>query len=404
MGGEVTVKIYRKTPNRYFKIFPSHVPGPPYRNCTNLQDEAKIFRYMTPTKAIMIKNVMALVFKTPQHQRRQFLSQLHGVVELSQVRGLGYKVSKRTWNNAMHHAKTKGVGAEVDPPKRPPSKSLAPETAKSIVDFVTKHSKHCPNRFVTVKKKQVAVMEMEGLSTPLLIDLESVRTLWRMFSQETNITVAESTFRNYIPKWFKKPKRKTDMCGICADLPMLERRLDHETDPDARRDLELDIQRSYHHRNKKDARREDFYNDKKKLKTGEAVIVMDFKENLRLNRAPEELGRDFYNAPQRGVFGIVVWFRRGEDLVKQELDIVSECLNKDSQFVRESLDILRNKMDFWQQLNIHSVNVWTDNCGSHFKTKEMMSYFAKWKNAGLRKVFCLFPILNSHSVVASQLF
>ena len=120
---------------------------------------------MTPTKAVMIKNVMALVFKTPQHQRRQFLSQLHGVVELSHVRGMGYKVSKRTWNNAMDHAKTKGVGAEVDPPKRPPSKSLAPETAKSIVDFVTKHSKHCPNRFVSVKKKQVAVMEMEGILT-----------------------------------------------------------------------------------------------------------------------------------------------------------------------------------------------------------------------------------------------
>lgn len=143
-------------------------------------------------------------------------------------------------------------------------------------------------------------------------------------------------------------------------------------------------------------------NDKKNLKTGEAVIVMDFKENLRLNRAPEELGRDFYNAPQRGVFGIVVWYREGEDLVKQEVDIVSECLNKDSQFVRESIDILRNKLDFWQQLSIHSVNIWTDNCGSHFKTKEMMAYFAKWKNT--EKVLYFFIFQLTRLIVTCQLF
>ena len=211
-----------------------------------------------------------------------------------------------------------------------------------------------------------------------------------MFTQESNIKVAESTFRNYIPKWFKKPKRKTDMCGICADLPMLERRLERETDPEARQEIELDIQRSRHHRDKKDARREDFINDKQALKSGEVIIVMDFKENLRLNRGPDELGRDFYNAPQRAVFGFVVWFRRGEDLVKQEVDIVSECLNKDSQFVREALDILRNDLQFWRQLNVNSVNIWTDNCGSHFKTKEMMAYFARWKKSGLQKVFSYF--------------
>jgi hypothetical protein len=173
---------------------------------------------------------------------------------------------------------------------------------------------------------------------------------------------------------------------------MLEKRLERETDENNRADLELEIQRSYHHRLKKDSRREDFNTDKKNLKIGEALIVMDFKENLRLNRAPQELGRDFYNAPQRAVFGLVVWFRRGEDLVKQEVDIVSECLNKDSQFVRESVDILRNDLEFWQQLNIKSVNVWTDNCGSHFKTKEMMAYFARWKNNGLEKVFELYLV------------
>ena len=110
---------------------------------------------------------MSLYEHTPNQHKRQTLSMLFGLVDFEHLRREGYNVSQRTWNKSMDHAKNKGVGAPVDPPKRPPSKSLAPETAKAIVDFVTKHSKHCPNRFVSVKQKQVAVMELEGIVTHL---------------------------------------------------------------------------------------------------------------------------------------------------------------------------------------------------------------------------------------------
>jgi hypothetical protein len=111
----------------------------------------------------MIGNIMFSYDNVPNHQKRQVLSLMHGLVDLKHVRQEGFRVSNRTWKNAMNHAETKGPGAEVDPPKRPPSKSLSPETAKSIVDFITENSKHCPNRFVTVKRKQIPVMELEGI-------------------------------------------------------------------------------------------------------------------------------------------------------------------------------------------------------------------------------------------------
>jgi hypothetical protein len=116
----------------------------------------------------MIENVMNMYKTTPDHHKRQVLSTLYGLVDLKHLQRQGFKISKRTWTNAMNHAKTKGPGVPVDPPKRPPSKSLSPETATAIVEFVKKHSKHCPNRFVSVKKKLIAVMELEGTTAVLV--------------------------------------------------------------------------------------------------------------------------------------------------------------------------------------------------------------------------------------------
>jgi hypothetical protein len=63
-------------------------------------------------------------------------------MQFEHVRRLNYNVSMRTWKKAMHHAEKKGVGAVVDSPKRPPSKSLAPDSAKAIVTAIQEQQRH----------------------------------------------------------------------------------------------------------------------------------------------------------------------------------------------------------------------------------------------------------------------
>ena len=40
-------------------------------------------------------------------------------------------------------------------------------------------------------------------------------------------------------------------------------------------------------------------------------MVMDFKSNINLGKGPEEDSHVFFPAPQRTVFGAVVFFKKG---------------------------------------------------------------------------------------------
>lgn len=228
----------------------------------------------------------------------------------------------------------------------------------------------------------------------------------RKYEGNATVEMSESTFRKLIPKKYKKPHRKTDMCHICAELPRLERQLKAEQDlpkpgtlsedeisellepgqtpQDIRyqnaekiQDLNLKIITIKKHREFKDEQRQQFKNDKLQLAEGDALLVMDFKENIRLGSGPIQLGHDWYGSPLRAVFSIVVWFVKDGKLTRQDIVFVSECLNKDTQFVTDCLDKLR-EMEFFKELELSSVKLWMDNCGSHFKTKEFMYYLACW--------------------------
>ena len=48
--------------------------------------------------------------------------------------------------------------------------------------------------------------------------------------------------------------------------------------------------------------------NKKKLKQGEAIGVIDFKENLHLNIEAEETGYNYYTKPQRSFFSLCIYY------------------------------------------------------------------------------------------------
>lgn len=102
------------------------------------------------------------------YQKPQWLSMLVEVLTWEQLRSLGWKITKKSYERALHHAQTKGPGAPVDGPKLPPSKQpKSPEVVAKIISFLNENSKPCPNRFVKIKtrsgkKLPIAVRELEG--------------------------------------------------------------------------------------------------------------------------------------------------------------------------------------------------------------------------------------------------
>jgi hypothetical protein len=230
---------------------------------------------------------------------------------------------------------------------------------------------------------------------------KTIYTLWqKKYVGNPEYLMAESTFRKMVPKWFKDPLRKTDMCHICAKLPQLGKELNRNDINDTRQaEILEEISEIKEHRLQKERQRAQFKKDKTSLKEGEALIEMDFKENVHLGDGPVQLGRDFYQTPHRAVFGVVMWYVDNGQLVRQDIDYISECLNKDAQYVCDVLDDLR-KHEHWTSKNINSVYIWTDNCGSHFKTKELIFYLSKWKvDDGLEVV----PNLNQFLTFAVKL-
>ena len=74
-----------------------------------------------------------------------------------------------------------------------------------------------------------------------------------------------------------------------------------------------------------------------RLVDGQAVMVLDFKANVSLGKGPEEDSHIFFSAPQRTVFGAVVFFRRKGVTYKVIFTLVSPILAHDSKTLKEML-------------------------------------------------------------------
>lgn len=314
------------------------------------------------------------------------LSLIAEVYTVKNLKSVGFGVSQRTHDNAISHARVFGPGMEVPKPKQPPSKKQKDSHVRAaVLKFLTDNSKPCPSRFVVMKtqggrKLKKTVRELEGWTCAevLTLNLENGSTLYRLFVEKNpTIVLSASTFRSLTPKYFKKPLRKTDLCHICAEQTQLQKELTRAS-PQEQVEIQAKIQEISAHKKMKDVQRKQCMMDKLNLKSKCAILQIDFKENVNLGRGPEELGRDFYNRPLRAILGFVMWFVENGKLQKQEIDFVSECLNKDSLFVADCLDLIR-AADYWKRHQFEKVTIWTDNCGSHFKTREFLGYLTKWR-------------------------
>jgi hypothetical protein len=114
--------------------------------------------------------------------------------------------------------------------------------------------------------------------------------------------------------------------------------------------------------------------NKQNLKQGEAIGVIDFKENLHLNIAAEETGYNYYNKPQRAYFSLCVYYLDLEGQTQTKFfDCMSKELAKTSWWTQVALTTIFQR-DEWKGLNISKLFLWMDNGPAHFRTYEFFEF------------------------------
>lgn len=253
-------------------------------------------------------------------------------------------------------------------------------------------SRESANRTVLIGEKGNKI----PISARFLLDNQ--RNLYSYFLElnEEGYKPSFSTFRKYMPIEMKEARRETDLCQICAEGEVKEGELNkllslgRRTPIQQQRITKLreELELINKHRTLEKTVREIYNKQKETLQIGDAIIVMDFKENMKLGRCASETSRHFYDTPQRSVFTIAVYTRRRERGVEPKDDLkltyftfISECLKHDTEFV---FDCLKEVMATprWRHLRIRGeVNFWVDNAPQHFRTFELLNEF---KNFSLK--------------------
>ena len=175
-------------------------------------------------------------------------------------------------------------------------------------------------------------------------------------------------WKQYFKKQFQRARHRDGLCQLCE----IGHKLDLQTyrvpptNPQALQKFKDAKNVVRRHKLVNSIIKNTFDKQKNELKQGEAILVIDFKENITLGKGPRELGQSWYKRERRTIFGMVLYLRllNGE-ISKHHLNVVSTCLTHDAIFVKMVLSHLFSTKA-WQQLNIHSVSIWCDNA-PHFR-------------------------------------
>ena len=101
------------------------------------------------------------------------------------------------------------------------------------------------------------------------------------------------------------------------------------------------------------------------------MLVLDFKENLRIGGGPNETKKIYLNKKQISVFGISIITKKNSFLVKNYHTFFSNQLKHDSKFSGTCFS------EFFKQQNLQNfenITIWTDG-GCHLRSYELLNTF-----------------------------
>ena len=292
-----------------------------------------------------------------------------------------FEISKESYTNSRNHFEKNGAGAPV---KKGGRKPTSEQNKKLIEDFLLddsySYSAGGSNTVITRKGEAVAIIRYQSFPMTVLYE-----AFIKKFPQNK---VSLSTFKKYKPIWLKSPRNKSDYCPHCYNghklkilveihqncIPNIcfESRIEECVTTAQRQNAFL------FHNDRVCKQRNLFKEMKDNVQRGEVIIVIDFKENISLNKTRISTNHNFYNKPQRTCFGAVLIYRNNEGKVANHyFDIFSSCLSHQSWFVLEIIKTkIMPKINQASSQEVNKITFWMDNA-KHFRSKAMFGGLVK---------------------------
>ena len=367
-------------------------------------------QFVNPQLNKILKNIKTLRNNTPQKERNSVLSTVSHIFSRSFLNvehkfGISPDQYTRSRKREQGYYTKPHTGGRNKTPL---------ETIETIQEYFRNDlvSRESANRTVLVgetgKREPIAVRYL----------LDSIRNTYQAF-KENVMDIPESTFRKYMPKEIKDARRDTDACVIChrgkeleQKLNTIEKRFSKTGDESLLKEIDTmkeEISLIEDHRALEKKIRTIYNHQKASLKNGEALVVMDFKENMKLGRGCVETSRAFYDTPQRSVFTIALYSKKEGKTKLIYFTFVSKCLKHDTEFAFDCLKIVMNHRS-WRRRVKTGVHFWVDNAPQHFRTYEFIHEFCQFASKGIPSTLNYFVeyhgkcICDSHFSLLSRYY
>ena len=176
--------------------------------------------------------------------------------------------------------------------------------------------------------------------------------------------ISYRTFLNKIPNNIILPTKKTDLCELCL---MVKKVLNKREKNEEQKNLILIYE---NHKENALSQRNSMKLNIENLTTDQGIMIMDFKQNIKLGGSPEEISRDYYHTTS---INYLSFFIKTSN-TGYFFDFTSTDLSKDAYFVIECMKLLFTHEKF-KELKIKELIVWSD-VGKHFRNSMIAYFFA----------------------------
>ncbi|KAL1914114.1 uncharacterized protein VTP21DRAFT_1104 [Calcarisporiella thermophila] len=209
---------------------------------------------------------------------------------------------------------------------------------KTGLDFLMESSRIAANRVLKRKREDEIEEEAdEGYDGERYIQVRYLNdtklNIFKRFKiSNPDFKIFKSKLYSLIPKFFKKSCKKTDICEVCVEgkknidnLRRIQREIHNgrigncfagEVEHCEREVTEEDKERLEKLKEKVaiytsdqrfvDERKSMFAKNSRELDENKRILIMDFKENLRLGSGPVETGKTFFSKQQCSCLGMVL--------------------------------------------------------------------------------------------------
>lgn len=199
------------------------------------------------------------------------------------------------------------------------------------------------------------------------------KEIYNKLIKEKDIKISLSTFYKMCDKNIKKPIKKTDLCPICTNGQKIKRKTNNRMSEIEKRNILEEIELYEKHLKLSEHQRKMFNEQKSNLTSFDCIVLMDFKQNIKIGGSLNETSRDFYNKSELSVLGFCIIYKQDDQIKRKFYNFVSENLSHDSFFVKKAINWLLKEeklSDFWR------VKFWSD-CENHFRSKELIHYITQ---------------------------